>query len=104
MGVRLQCSDIRYAVIKASSNKDMPERLVIPYQDENCLRDLIAAPSLLWLGFSSREEAMANLKRLTSDAVSSEQVHRIRAMFHTPHFSGEFAGGAALKQRRIVNR
>ena len=104
MGARLQCSGIRYAVIKVSSNKDMPERLVIPYQDENCLRDLIAAPSLLWLGFSSREEAMANLKGLTADAGSSEQGRRIRAMFHTTHFSGEFAGGAGLKQRRILNR
>jgi hypothetical protein len=53
------CSTVRYAVIQASSKKDHPERLVIAYQDENCLRDLVAAPSIV--GFSSREEAMAKL-------------------------------------------
>jgi glutamate synthase domain-containing protein 1 len=63
MGVHVHCSGVRYAVIGASSNK--PERLVIAYQDENCLRDLIAAPSIIGVGFASREEAMANLEGLT---------------------------------------
>jgi hypothetical protein len=49
----------------ASSNKDKPERLVIAYQDEDRLRDLIAAPSILGLDFPSREEAMGNLEGLT---------------------------------------
>jgi hypothetical protein len=40
--------------------KDKPERLVIAYQDEDRLRDLIAAPSIFGLDFASREEAMAN--------------------------------------------
>jgi hypothetical protein len=62
MGVLVHCSGVRYAVIQASSNKDRPERLVIAYHDENCLRDLIAAPSIIGLGFASREEAIANLK------------------------------------------
>jgi len=54
-----RCSTVRYGVIQASSKKDHPERLVIAYQDENCLRDLIAAPSIVV--FSSHEEAMAKL-------------------------------------------
>jgi hypothetical protein len=54
---------VRCAVIGASNNKDKPERLndwSIAYQDEDRLRDLIAAPSIFGLDFPSREEAMAN--------------------------------------------
>jgi len=61
MGALVQCSTVRYAIIQASSNKDDPERLVIAYPDENCLRDLIAAPSIVGFGFASREEAMAKV-------------------------------------------
>jgi hypothetical protein len=39
-----------------SSTKDHPERLVIAYADENCQRDVIAAPSIIGPGFESREE------------------------------------------------
>ena len=52
MGALVQCSTVRYAIIQASSNKDDPERLVIAYPDENCLRDLIAAPSIVGFGFA----------------------------------------------------
>jgi hypothetical protein len=55
MGAVVHCSTVRYAVIQASSNNERPERLVIAYQDENCLRDLIASPSIIGLGFASRE-------------------------------------------------
>jgi hypothetical protein len=50
------CSTVRYAVIQVSSTKDHPERLVIAYADENCQRDVIAAPSIIGPGFESREE------------------------------------------------
>jgi hypothetical protein len=72
---------VRYAVILASSKKDRPERFVIAYHDENCLRDLIAAPSIIELGFASREEAIANLKSFVSDAAPSKQKPRITAIF-----------------------
>src|SRR5882724_11995105 len=61
MGRFAHYATVRYAVIQASSKKDHPERLVIAYPDENWLRDLIAAPSIVGLGFTSREEAMAKL-------------------------------------------
>jgi hypothetical protein len=102
MGVHVHCSDLRYAVIQASSNKDRPERLVIAYQDEHCLRDLIAAPSIFGLGFVSREEAIANLKSFALDAASSKQKPRITAMFHATHANVELAGGPGpVKHRRI---
>jgi len=37
--------------------------LVIAYHDEQSLRDLIAAPSIIGPGFASREEAIANCER-----------------------------------------
>src|SRR5258708_31311727 len=46
MGVLVHCSSVCYAVIQVSSKKDRPERLVIAYHDENCLRDLIASSSV----------------------------------------------------------
>ena len=102
IGVHVHCSGVRYAVIEASSNKDRPERLVIAYHDENCLRNLIAAPSIIGLGFASREEAIANLEGRMSDAAPSKQKPRITAMFHATHANVELAGGHGLvKHRRI---
>jgi hypothetical protein len=102
MGVLVHCSSKYYAVIQASSKKDRPERLVIAYQDENCLRDLIAAPSIIGLGFGSREEAIANLEGNMSDAAPSKQKPRITGMFHATHANVELAGGhGPVKHRRI---
>jgi len=93
---------VRYAVIQASSNKDRPERSVIAYHDENCLRDLIAAPSIIGVGFGSREEAIANLEGRMSDAAPSKQKPRITAMFHATHENGDSPSGhGLLKHRRI---
>jgi hypothetical protein len=102
MGVHVHCSNVRYAVIQASSNDGRPERLVIAYRDEDCLRDLIAAPSIFGLGFASHEEAIANLKSVASDAVPSKQERRVSAMFHATHAKVESAGGPGpVKHCRI---
>jgi hypothetical protein len=68
----------RYAVIIVRSEPDR-ERLVIAYPDEETLRDLIAAPSIVALGYTSRADALKNidccvtttasLKRLLKTAV-----------------------------------
>lgn len=102
MGVQFYCSDVRYAVIQASSKKDRPERLVIAYHDEQSLRDLIAAPSIIGLGFASREEAIANLEGHMSDAARSKPKPRITAMFYLPHANVELAGRhGTVNHRRI---
>ena len=102
MGVDVHCSSVLYAVIQASSNKDGRERLVIAYQDEGCLRDLIAAPSIFGLGFASREDAIANLKGFASDAARLKQKPRFKARFHATHANVESAGGYdPVKHRRI---
>ena len=50
-----------YAVISVRSNPE-EERLVVAYPDEKSLRGLIAAPSILALGYRSRAEAVARLE------------------------------------------
>lgn len=44
------------------------ERLVIAYPDEQTLRDLLAKPSIVALGYSSREEAEASICRCRTTA------------------------------------
>jgi len=102
MGVLVHCSSVCYAVIQASSKKDRPERLVIAYHDENCLRDLIAAPSIIGRGFASREEAVANLEGHMSDAAPSKQKPRITAMFHAADSNGDLPSGHALVNHRRI--
>jgi hypothetical protein len=102
MGVHFYCSDVRYAVIQASSKKDGPERLVIAYHDEQTLRDLIAAPSVIGLGFASREEAIANLEGHMSDAARSKPKPRITAMFYLPHANVDLAGRHGLVNHRRI--
>jgi hypothetical protein len=89
MGALVQCSTVRYAIIQASSNNDGPERLVIAYPDENCLRDLIAAPSIVGLGFASREEAMAKVVGRMPDLGASKAKHRPIPMSYKPQQDGD---------------
>ena len=52
-------SGLQYAVIAGLRTETGPERLVIAYPNEKSLRDLLAASSILAVGFSSREDAVA---------------------------------------------
>lgn len=62
----------QYAVISVRTEPRC-ERLVIAYPDEKSLRDLVAAPSILGLGYLSREEALANIDRCTTLAYPSRR-------------------------------
>ena len=73
MGALVHSSTLHYAIIQVSSKKDHPERLVIAYADEDCLRELIAAPSIVGLGFPSHEKAVAKLLGSTPAASCSKQ-------------------------------
>jgi hypothetical protein len=57
MSALLQFSNVRYAVIRLSSAKGSPERLVLAYPNEETLRGFIADTSIVGPGFSSRDEA-----------------------------------------------
>jgi hypothetical protein len=50
--------DVRYAVIGVRQTETGPERIVIAYSSEESLRDLVAAPSIVALGFASHDEAV----------------------------------------------
>ena len=72
----IQTSTLQYAVI-AVRNEPQRERLVISYPNEKVLRDLIAAPSIVTLGYSSREEALANIDRCVSTTAVSMQESKV---------------------------
>ena len=60
MNALFQFTKLQYAVIQLSSIKDPPEQLILAYRDERTLRALIAGPSIVRLGFGSREEAVSS--------------------------------------------
>lgn len=51
------CPKVQYAIIRASSTHNSPELLVLAYADEKLLRSLIAQPSIIALGLTSRSAA-----------------------------------------------
>lgn len=62
----------RYAVIECRWTDVSPERFVIAYRDEESLRELIAAPSIIGIGFGSREAAVAGLENCSSTGAASK--------------------------------
>jgi hypothetical protein len=71
----------QYAVISVRSEPDR-ERLVIAYPDEETLRDLIAAPSIVALGYSSRADALKNIDRDVTTTASLKRLLKT-AVLHT---------------------
>src|SRR5271169_2589976 len=64
---------LQYAVIAGLRTETGPERLVIAYPNEKSLRDLIAAASIIAVGFSSLEEAIAGGRPSTPIAIDRQQ-------------------------------
>ena len=72
-------SNVRYAVIAGLRTETGHERLVIAYPNEESLRDLIAAPSIIAFGFSSREEAVMDSRASVPPAVAYRRMPEPRA-------------------------
>jgi hypothetical protein len=73
----LDCPATKYAVIAGLRTEQIPELLVVTYPDEASLRDLIAAPSIIALGFNCREEAVKHAELQTAlgpDRATSDRV------------------------------
>lgn len=70
MNTLLQLPKVHYAVIQLSSIVDPPDRLILAYTDEGALRALIAGPSIVGLGFDSREEAVSTENPTLEKAVA----------------------------------
>jgi hypothetical protein len=81
-------SGMEYAVIAGLCTETGSERLVIAYPNEKSLRDLIAASSIIAVGFSSREEA------LTGDRAS------IRTDINCPSMPEGIENGGTERYRR----
>ena len=62
MDVLVDTSARRYAVVSVRSEPAC-EQVVIAYPDEETLRYLIAAPSIVALGYTSRADAFKNIDR-----------------------------------------
>jgi hypothetical protein len=62
----------QYAVISVRSDPAR-DRLVIAYPSEETLRNLIAAPSIVALGYTSRADALQNLDRCVTTKPSLKQ-------------------------------
>jgi hypothetical protein len=67
-------SGVQYAVIAGLRTETGPERLVIAYPNEESLRDLIAAPSIIAVGFSSLEDAVAGSRACAPTAVTCQRM------------------------------
>lgn len=92
----------RYAVINVRSEPDR-ERLVIAYPDEGSLRFLIAAPSIVALGYTSRADAVRNIDCCVTIKASLNQLLKTESCHLTLTFVTEcrvalrrFAGGFEL--------
>lgn len=70
--------DVRYAVIEGFQTETGHEHIVIAYPNEQSLRDLIAAPSIIAFGFSSREEAVAGSRACVPAAAAYERMPEAR--------------------------
>jgi hypothetical protein len=100
----------RYAVISVRSEPDR-ERLVIAYPDEETLRDLIAAPSIVTLGYSSRADALKNIDRCIRTTNSLKRLLKTAVLHANLTFLTEcrvslrrLAGGFGLSRTSKIMR
>ena len=84
----VETSTWRYAVICVRSEPDR-ERLVITYPDEGTLRDLIAAPSIVALGYTSRAAAFKNMDLCVTTTASAKRLLKTASLQPTRTFLTE---------------
>ena len=72
-------SGLQYAVIAGLRTETGPERLVIAYSNEEALRDLIAAPSIIAMGFCSAAEAIAGSRASVPTAATQQRISEAAA-------------------------
>lgn len=71
----------RYAVIGVRWNEVFPE-LVVAYRDEESFRELIAAPSIVGIGFTSREAAVETVPDSSSSDADSKKTPEGASFMH----------------------
>lgn len=73
MNSRVDSSSDQNAVIESRCTDRHAERFVLAYYDQGSPRELLAAPSIVAIGFTSREDAM---KRIEASAEARGIVRR----------------------------
>lgn|SRR5262245_23248253 len=110
MSCLVDSSFVRYAAIKTGCSQDSPEPLVIAYSNERSLRELIASPSILGLGFDSRAAAVRKVRDDFSIVVVSRRMSKRAGTTATDHkcqFEGHSARrglGGRLRFRKNLAR
>ena len=100
-------SGLQYAVIAGLRTETGLERLVIAYPNEKSLRDLLATSSILAVGFSSREDAVARSRDPKLAAISYKQMPDASAGGRAETYSHglnwvELRGGISSASRRVA--
>jgi hypothetical protein len=98
MSVLACTSTPRYAVILVRT-EPVPERLVVAYRDEKSLRSLLAGPSILATGYSSREKAVAD--SYVETAPASPRTERVGLRGTVAHFLRDCVVGQWPSLRRF---
>jgi hypothetical protein len=108
--VLVETSARRYAVISVRSEPTR-ERAVIAYPDEETLRDLIAAPSIVALGYTSHADALKNMDRCVTTKASLKRLLKKASLHSNMTFLSEcraalrrLAGGFARSGSSKVKR
>jgi hypothetical protein len=106
----VETSTWRYAVINVRSEPDR-ERLVIAYPDEGSLRFLIAAASIVALGYPSRADAVRNIDRCVTPKASLKRLLKTASRHSSMTFLTEcraalrrFAGGFGFSKTSKLMR
>lgn len=90
----------RFAVISVRTEPGC-ERLIIAYPDEKTLRDLLAPPSILGLGYRSREEAQAGIDRYETTPRASRRKLTATFVADTTQSLKDFVAGHLLAKDKF---
>lgn len=93
-------SGMQYALIAGLRTETGPERLVIAYANEKSLRELLAAASIVAVGFSSREEAIAGTEEKLPVAMAGTEKYQQR--FHRSERRAEIASALGRAAKFLV--
>jgi hypothetical protein len=69
-------SSERFAVIESHWTDRRPDRFVLAYHNEGSLRELIATPCIIAVGFAFREDAIKRIETCVSVATPRKQVRK----------------------------
>jgi hypothetical protein len=72
----IDSSSKRFAVIESRWTDRRPDRFILEYRDEESLRELIATPSIIAVGFTSRVDAIKRIEACFSAATPWHDIQK----------------------------